>query len=147
VRALLHVGTTGRPKGVVYTHRSTYLHALGVSSGAGMSIGPGDSVLPQVPMFHANAWGMAHAAVGVGAKLVFYAGAFEPDPFAELLSAERVTVTAVSRRCGSVSPTRWRRVANGSLAAPHRLGWQPTATEPHRALRLRLRIRIIQAGG
>lgn len=46
-------GTTGRSKGVVSTHRSTYLHAMGVSSGAGMSGGPGDVVLPQVPMFHA----------------------------------------------------------------------------------------------
>ena len=63
-------GTTGRPKGVVSTHRSTYLHAMGVSSGAGMSVGPSDAVLPQVPMFHAWAWGLVHAGVGVGAKLV-----------------------------------------------------------------------------
>jgi len=48
-------GTTGRPKGVLYTHRSTYLHALTVSSGGGMGIGPGDCTLSVVPMFHANA--------------------------------------------------------------------------------------------
>jgi len=74
-------GTTGRPKAAVYTHRSTFLHALAVTSHAGMSIGPGDAVLPQVPMFHANAWGMPYAAAAVGAKQVFFAGALEDgDP-------------------------------------------------------------------
>ncbi len=87
-------GTTGRPKGVVYSHRSTYLHSLAVGSAAGLAIGPSDSVLPQVPMFHANAWGMAHASVGVGAKLVLYAGGFEPGPFVDLLEEEAVTVAA-----------------------------------------------------
>ena len=51
-------GTTGRPKGVVYTHRSTFLHSLAASSAAGIGIGPSDTILPVVPMFHANAWGM-----------------------------------------------------------------------------------------
>ena len=87
-------GTTGKPKGVLYTHRSTFLHALAVTSAAAMSVGPGDCVLPQVPMFHANAWGLPHAAVGVGAKLVFYAGAFDPTAFADLMLGERVTVAA-----------------------------------------------------
>jgi fatty-acyl-CoA synthase len=87
-------GTTGHPKGVVYTHRSTFLHALAVTSGAAMSVGPSDSVLPQVPMFHANAWGLPHAAVAVGAKLVMYAGAFDAAAFADLLIGERVTVAA-----------------------------------------------------
>jgi fatty-acyl-CoA synthase len=102
-------GTTGRSKGVVSTHRSTYLHALGVSSGAGMFFGPGDTVLPQVPMFHAWAWGMVHAAIGVGAKLVCYGGPLEPAPFADLLASERVTVAAGV-------PTVWIGVAN-ALAA------------------------------
>jgi fatty-acyl-CoA synthase len=87
-------GTTGKPKGVVSTHRSIYLHALGVASGAGMSVGPGDTVLPQVPMFHASAWGLIHAAVGVGAALVLYGGALEPEPFVDLLEREHVTVAA-----------------------------------------------------
>jgi fatty-acyl-CoA synthase len=87
-------GTTGRPKGVVSTHRSTYLHAMGVSSGAGMAVGPGDVVLPQVPMFHASAWGLVHAAVGVGAGLALYGGALEPAPFVDLLERERITIAA-----------------------------------------------------
>ncbi len=87
-------GTTGRPKGVVYTHRSTFLHALAVTSHAGMSIGPGDAVLPQVPMFHANAWGMPYAAAAVGAKQVFFAGPLDPSSFVGLLRDERVTVAA-----------------------------------------------------
>ena len=98
-------GTTGRPKGVVYTHRSTFLHALAVTSGAAMSIGPSDSVLPQVPMFHASAWGMPHAAIAVGAKLVLYAGALDAAEFLDTLRDEHVTVTAGV-------PTVWLAVAD-----------------------------------
>ncbi len=87
-------GTTGRPKGAVYTHRSTFLHALACTSHAAMSIGPGDAVLPQVPMFHANAWGMPYAATAVGAKQVFFAGALDAAEFLDLLAGERVTVAA-----------------------------------------------------
>ena len=104
-------GTTGRPKGVLYTHRSSVLHALGVTSAAGMSIGPGDSVLPQVPMFHANAWGMPYAASMVGAKQVFFAGPLEPQPFVDLLRSERVTVTAGV-------PTVWLSVAEELATSP-----------------------------
>jgi fatty-acyl-CoA synthase len=87
-------GTTGRPKGAVYTHRSTWLHATAVASHAGMAFGPTDSVLAQVPMFHANAWGMPYAATAVGAKQVFYGGALDARAFAELMVAEDVTVAA-----------------------------------------------------
>ncbi len=106
-------GTTGRPKGVVYTHRSTFLHALAVTSAAGMAIGPRDSVLPQVPMFHANAWGMPYAASMVGAKQVFYAGALEARSFVDLLIDEAVTVTAGV-------PTVWLAVADELAARPER---------------------------
>ncbi|HET9691168.1 MAG TPA: long-chain fatty acid--CoA ligase [Acidimicrobiales bacterium] len=104
-------GTTGRSKGVVYSHRSTFLHALACSSMAGLAIGPSDVVLPQVPMFHANAWGMPYAAVAVGASLVFYAGAFAADAFADLLLGERVTVT------GAV-PTVWIGLADALHERP-----------------------------
>lgn len=90
---------------MVYSRRSTYLHSLAVGSSAGLAIGPSDSVLPQVPMFHANAWGMAHAGVGVGAKLVLYAGGLEPGPFVDLLEEEAVTVAAGV-------PTVWFSVAD-----------------------------------
>ena len=110
-------GTTGHPKAAVYTHRSTFLHALAVTSGAAMSIGPGDAVLPQVPMFHANAWGAAHAAVAVGAKLVLYAGALEAAPFCDLLVDEGVTVAAGV-------PTVWLTIAD-ELAARSARGKGP----------------------
>jgi fatty-acyl-CoA synthase len=87
-------GTTGRPKGVVYTHRSTFLHALTTTSAAACAIGPGDVVLPVVPMFHAAAWGFPHAAVLVGAKLVFGGRDHEPATLLELMRRERVTVAA-----------------------------------------------------
>ena len=107
-------GTTGRPKGVLYTHRSTFLHALAVTSHAAMSIGPGDAVLPQVPMFHANAWGMPYAAAAVGAKLVFFAGALEAGAFVDLLAGERVTVTAGV-------PTVWLGIADELVRRGERL--------------------------
>ncbi len=102
-------GTTGRPKGVVYTHRSTYLHALTATSGAGMSIGPSDCTLSVVPMFHAMAWGMPQGSVAVGAKQVFTAGPLDPVALARLLTDEAVTVAAGV-------PTVWLAVAD-ALAA------------------------------
>ena len=63
-------GTTGNPKGVVYSHRSTFLHAMGACTTNGIGVGAIDSVLPIVPMFHANAWGLPYAALMAGADLV-----------------------------------------------------------------------------
>jgi fatty-acyl-CoA synthase len=108
-------GTTGRPKGVVSTHRSLFLHALGVTSAAGMAIGPGDCVLPQVPMFHASAWGIPFAAVGVGAKIVFYGGGLEAAPFVDLLHDEDVTISAGV-------PTVWVTVADELASRPNPAG-------------------------
>jgi fatty-acyl-CoA synthase len=98
-------GTTGRPKGVLYTHRSTVLHALAGSSQAGMAIGPGDRVLPVVPMFHANAWGVPYTATPFGAKQVFQCGPLDPAALVELMADERVTVAAGV-------PTVWMAVAD-----------------------------------
>ncbi|MFC7220210.1 long-chain-fatty-acid--CoA ligase [Streptomyces polyrhachis] len=98
-------GTTGRPKGVLYTHRSTVLHALAAASQAGMAIGPGDCVLPVVPMFHANAWGVPYTATPFGAKQVFAAGPLDPAALVELMARERVTVSAGV-------PTVWMAVAD-----------------------------------
>jgi fatty-acyl-CoA synthase len=63
-------GTTGNPKGVVYSHRSTYLHTMATCTSNGIGIGSSDCVLPIVPMFHANAWGLPYAALMAGADLV-----------------------------------------------------------------------------
>ncbi|MBV8193992.1 MAG: long-chain fatty acid--CoA ligase [Candidatus Dormibacteraeota bacterium] len=87
-------GTTGRSKGVVYTHRSVFLHSMAVCTAAGMNVGPADAAMPVVPMFHAMAWGLPHAAVATGAKLVFCAGPLDNEALADLLENERVTVTA-----------------------------------------------------
>jgi fatty-acyl-CoA synthase len=64
-------GTTGNPKGALYSHRSTVLHALGASLPGALGLSARDAVLPVVPMFHVNAWGIPHAAPLTGAKLVF----------------------------------------------------------------------------
>ena len=87
-------GTTGRPKGAVYTHRSTYLHTITAASKAGIGIGPMDCILPIVPMFHANCWGIPFAAVAVGAKQVYAGSSMDPASVVKLLHDETVTITA-----------------------------------------------------
>ena len=141
-------GTTGRPKGVVYTHRSTFLHALAVTSAAALDIGPGDAVLPQVPMFHANAWGVPHAATAVGAKQVHYAGALDPASWVELVAAERVTIAAGV-------PTVWLAIAEELSASGRSLPEMRHVVcgggQPPRALIARFRdefgIDLVQAWG
>jgi acyl-CoA synthetase (AMP-forming)/AMP-acid ligase II len=88
-------GTTGNPKGVVYSHRSMVLHAWMINMAEDIGITSRDAVLPVVPMFHANAWGMPFAGTLAGAKHVF-AGQFSADPasLAEVIEAEKVTVAA-----------------------------------------------------
>jgi fatty-acyl-CoA synthase len=87
-------GTTGNPKGVVYSHRSTFLHTYGVLTSGGLGPNEEDRVLPVVPMFHANAWGLAHAAVACGADLVMPGPDLSPGGLAALIESERVTLAA-----------------------------------------------------
>ena len=84
-------GTTGNPKGVLYSHRSTVLHTLVTMSRDSMGIGGDDSILPVVPMFHAAAWGIPFAGVLAGAKMVFGGGHFDPVTLLDLMANERVT--------------------------------------------------------
>jgi acyl-CoA synthetase (AMP-forming)/AMP-acid ligase II len=89
-------GTTGMPKGVVYSHRSTVLHTLGVAAGNPMSLGISerDVILPVVPMFHANAWGYPYVATMLGARLVYPGPHLDPESLLDDFVEERVTWTA-----------------------------------------------------
>jgi fatty-acyl-CoA synthase len=87
-------GTTGNPKGVVYSHRSTYLHTMGAMLASSLGVMESDRILPVVPMFHANAWGLAHAAVATGASLVMPGPDLSPPALAKLIEEERVTIAA-----------------------------------------------------
>jgi fatty-acyl-CoA synthase len=87
-------GTTGNPKGVVYSHRSSLLHAIGTMLADSLGASETDVILPVVPMFHANAWGLAHSAVLAGAALVLPGPDLSPKAIAELIESERVTLAA-----------------------------------------------------
>ncbi|MBB5122859.1 long-chain fatty acid--CoA ligase [Streptomyces eurocidicus] len=87
-------GTTGEPKGVLYSHRSIYLHAMEVNAAASFALTPADLALPVVPMFHVNAWGMPHAAFMAGASLLMPDRFLQPAPLAEMIETERPTVSA-----------------------------------------------------
>lgn len=87
-------GTTGDPKGAVYSHRSTILHAYGGALPDTLGLSARDSVLPVVPMFHVNAWGIPYSAAAVGCKLVFPGGALDGASVYELIEAEGVTMAA-----------------------------------------------------
>ncbi|WP_106848981.1 long-chain fatty acid--CoA ligase [Blastococcus sp. Marseille-P5729] len=87
-------GTTGNPKGVLYSHRSMWLHAMACTSTAGAGVKPTDTVMPVVPMFHANAWGFIHSAPMVGANLVLPASDMTPHGLSKLIVNEGVTLAA-----------------------------------------------------
>jgi fatty-acyl-CoA synthase len=97
-------GTTGRPKGVLYSHRSTVLHSLLTNQADSIGLRQRDVVLPIVPMFHANAWGMPYAACLAGSKLVLPGPRMEPAALAGMIAEEQVTFA------GAV-PTIWQGVA------------------------------------
>ena len=87
-------GTTGDPKGVLYSHRSNVLHAMMAALPDSMGISSRDVVLPVVPMFHANAWGLAQSTPMIGAKLVMPGAKLDGASIYELLDTEKVTFTA-----------------------------------------------------
>jgi acyl-CoA synthetase (AMP-forming)/AMP-acid ligase II len=87
-------GTTGNPKGVLYSHRSTILHAYGGALPDALALSARDSVLPVVPMFHVNAWGVPYGAAMTGCKLVLPGAALDGKSVYELIESERVTFAA-----------------------------------------------------
>ncbi len=87
-------GTTGNPKGVLYSHRSTLIHSMMMCSGPVLGLDPDSTILPVVPMFHANAWGLVYAAPFCGAKLVFPGPKLDGASIYELLDKEQVTMSA-----------------------------------------------------
>ncbi|MGW5939400.1 long-chain fatty acid--CoA ligase [Streptomyces celluloflavus] len=94
-------GTTGDPKGVLYSHRSLYLHSLQVNTAEAFALGSGDIALPVVPMFHVNAWGLPHAAFMAGASLLMPDRFLQPVPLAEMIETVRPTI-------GAAVPTIWQ---------------------------------------
>ncbi|QDM23699.1 fatty-acid--CoA ligase [Tardiphaga sp. vice154] len=87
-------GTTGDPKGVLYSHRSNVLHALMANTGDSLGANAADTMLPVVPLFHANSWGIAFSAPSMGTKLVLPGAKMDGASIYELLATEKVTHTA-----------------------------------------------------
>ncbi|WP_019931224.1 long-chain fatty acid--CoA ligase [Nocardia sp. BMG111209] len=104
-------GTTGDPKGVVYSHRSNWLHAMQVISPNGMGFTASDNVLAIVPLFHANAWGLPYAAMMSGANLLMPDRFLQPGPLLQMMAAQRPTFAAAV-------PTIWGGVLAQLDAAP-----------------------------
>ncbi len=147
-------GTTGNPKGVVYSHRSSVLHAFGIASGAALAVSEQDRVLAIVPMFHANAWGLPHVCWMVGADMVMPDRFLQAEPLCRIITSERPTLSGavptiwneVLRYAESheVDFSSFRRVLCGGSAVPRSLmetfekrygvpiiqGWGMTETSP-----------------
>ena len=87
-------GTTGNPKAALYSHRSTLLHAYGAALPDALGCSARDSILPVVPMFHVNAWGLPYSAAAVGCKLVFPGPALDGKSVYELIESEKVSMAA-----------------------------------------------------
>lgn len=147
-------GTTGNPKGVLYHHRSLFLHSYACVMADGFAISERDTVLQIVPMFHANGWGIPYAAMMVGAKYVLTGKQLQPADIAGLIAGERVTFTAgvptiwmglyghLEQKGGDVSSLRLVACAGSALPrqyiewyatkykVPFMLAWGMTETTP-----------------
>ena len=106
-------GATAGPEAVVYSHRTIALHAYSISRPDHFAIGRSDTILPTVPLFHEEGWGLPYAAVMRGSRLVLPGSHLQPDCVLELMSAHRVTMTAAS-------PTEWLAVLDALDREPRR---------------------------
>jgi len=143
-------GTTGNPKGVVYSHRSTYLHSMAAGSGTTFALTEQDRILPIVPMFHANAWGLPYAGWMAGSDFVMPNRFLQGEPLVKLIMAERPTVSGAvptvwndilayaDKNHDSVDLTSLRLVPCGGSAVPRSL---------MEAFQERHGVKIIQAWG
>ena len=111
-------GTTGKPKGVAYSHRGVVLHTLAVAAPDAFGLSMRDCILPIVPMFHANAWGMPTTAAMAGTKIVFTGPHADHESVLELLESEQVTMT-------SGVPTVWLPVVDSLKREPSRWKLNP----------------------
>jgi fatty-acyl-CoA synthase len=102
-------GTTGHPKGVVYSHRSTYLHSVALCMKGSIGLSDSDRILPIVPMFHANAWGLPYGGWLAGSDLLLPGRFLQPEPLCKFMQDEQPTVTAGV-------PTVWIGVLNNPSA-------------------------------
>jgi len=151
-------GTTGNPKGVVYSHRSTFLHSMAITAGASLGISERDSVLSIVPMFHANAWGTPYGAFMTGADMIMPQQYLQAAPLAAIINRHRPTVSAGVPTIWSdllrysqsnpVDMSSLRMITAGGAAVPRQLierfrdelgvelvqGWGMTETSPLCAL-------------
>jgi fatty-acyl-CoA synthase len=107
-------GTTGMPKGVLYSHRSTWLHAMAACMTDHLALSEHDRILPVVPMFHAAAWGLPYAGPFTGASLVLHGGDHSPDHLLGVLERDEVTVAAAV-------PTIWKELLPALQSGERRL--------------------------
>ncbi|GAA2685757.1 long-chain fatty acid--CoA ligase [Streptomyces aculeolatus] len=141
-------GTTGDPKGTLYSHRSVYLHSLGVLAAESFGITVHDLALPIVPMFHVNAWGLPHAAFMAGTSLLMPDRFLQPGPIAEMMETCRPTIS------GAV-PTIWQALLNELDAHPRDVSSLRTAiiggsacpAQLMKGFQERHGIRVVQAWG
>jgi fatty-acyl-CoA synthase len=141
-------GTTGNPKGVVYSHRSTFMHTIGIQTGTGVPYTWNDRVLPIVPMFHANAWGAPYAAWMAGADVLMPGRYLHAEPLATFIATERPTTTCAVPTIWSdllryseshdVDFSSLQRIMCGGAAVPRAL---------MEAFQERFGIRMLQAWG
>jgi fatty-acyl-CoA synthase len=141
-------GTTGNPKGVLYSHRSTVLHTYAAALPDSLNCSARDVILPVVPMFHVNAWGLPYIACMVGSKLVFPGPALDGESLHELIEAEKVTLSAGV-------PTVWQgllahvEATGGAFSSMRRtvIGGAPCPTAMTKAFQERHGVEVLHAWG